>query len=510
MESKRKSSHPDWVLAHRKENTEIKLINGKYYLYGVKSVYDKGLKRAKKVSLGVLGRITQNEGFVPSQKRELEKKLEEKSHESPHKTAETHPVEKKVIAKEYGLSKWLVESMKEDGALDKLKEHFPSLWQFVVAMIYTRIGYQSALKRVEFHLEESDLKNILGWDQKLSDQKISDMLFELGSSTQAIHDYLRPEDNESRTVLMDATDISLQSKNISLSQKGYNSAMNFESQFVLLYIYDANSFKPVYYRLLPGNIREISAMKNTIKMSGLKNCVFVSDKGFFSEKNIEDLEDMGMQYIIPLRRNNSAIDYNELENIELTEGYFEHEKRFIFHTKTKKIENRNLNLFLDGKLREQEKNDYLKRINTLPEKFSKEGFNEKFSSMGTLAILHNTSLNATDVYLEYKTRGQIEQFFDHLKNTLDASSSNMQREESLNGWMFINHLSMQFIYQIHEKLRTTPLNKTQMLNHKYSLQDTLEHLKSIKKIQFSLSEYTLGEQNKLTKTLLEKLKIHIT
>jgi transposase len=325
--------------------------------------------------------------------------------------------------------------MESDGALTKLQTSFPTLWQFVVAMIYTRIGYQSPLKKVEFHLEESDLKRLLNWNQKLTDQKISDMLFELGSSTKAIHEYLKPDHQESRTVLMDATDITLQSNNISLSQKGYNSAMNFEPQFVLLYIYDANSFKPLYYRMLPGNIREISAMKNTIKMSGLQNCVFIADKSFFSENNIEELEEMEMQYIIPLKRNNNAIPYDELEKIELTEGYFEHEKRFIFHTDTKKIEHRSLDLFLDGKLREQEKNDYLRRISSLPESFSKAGFNEKIKSMGTLAIMHNTELDPKNIYMEYKTRGQIEQFFDHLKNTLDASSSNMQREESLNGWI---------------------------------------------------------------------------
>jgi len=54
--------------------------------------------------------------------------------------------------------------------------------------------------------------------------------------------------------------------------------------------------------------------------------------------------------------------------------------------------------------------------------------------MGTLSIMHNTELSPKELYLEYKNKGEIEQFFDHLKNTLDVNSSNMQREESLNGW----------------------------------------------------------------------------
>ncbi|CAM3835611.1 hypothetical protein FLBR109950_04180 [Flavobacterium branchiophilum] len=54
------------------------------------------------------------------------------------------------------------------------------------------------------------------------------------------------------------------------------------------------------------------------------------------------------------------------------------------------------------------------------------------------------------------------------------------------------------------------MTKKLMLNHKYSINDTIEHLKSIKKIQFSKNEFVISEQNKLTKTLLEKLNLSIT
>jgi len=49
-------------------------------------------------------------------------------------------------------------------------------------------------------------------------------------------------------------------------------------------------------------------------------------------------------------------------------------------------------LFYDGRLKEEEKNDYLSRIESLPEQYSREKYWEKVSSMGTLSILHNTGL----------------------------------------------------------------------------------------------------------------------
>ncbi len=400
--------------------------------------------------------------------------------------------------------------MEIDGILGDLKQHFPNLWQLIVMMVYCRIAYQSPLKNIYFHLQQSDLLNLLSWKGEIYDQKISDSLFELGSMQESIHAFMQPKNKEKRTVLIDATDIILQSKNITLSQKGYNAKMDFQPQFVLLYLYDAVSLQPLYYRLLAGNIREISALKNTVKISGMTDCIYIADKGFFSESNIVELEKMNMQYIIPLKRDNKLIPYKLLTNIELTDNYFEYSKRFIFFSNAEKIENRSINLFLDGKLREQEKTDYLSRIKSLPESFSKEKFNEKVKTMGTISLIHNTDFSPEKVYNEYKHRCEIEQFFDQLKNTLDIHSTHMQREESLNGAMFINHLSMQLIYKLYEILKTTPLNKKQSLNHKYSISDAVEHLKSIKKIQFSANESVIAEVNKATKILLTKMKIPIT
>lgn len=490
--------HPKWALEHKKPGTELKLINGRYYLYAVKSQYDKVTKRSKKISLGILGSINEKDGFVASEK----KLLKEKSSKSYFN--------KEIFSLEYGFSKWMLDTITNEGILNRLKLHFPSLWQFIVFMSYCRIAHQSPLKNIGFHLEQSDLLSLLDWNEKIYDQKISDLLFELGSMQDSIHEYMQPKDDQKRTVLMDATDIVLQSKNIELSQKGYNSHMDFQPQFVLLYLYDAASLQPLYYRVLAGNIREISALKNTIKISGIADCVYIADKGFFSESNISELEKLNMQYIIPLKRDNKLIPYETLNNIDLTDNYFEYLKRFIFYADTVKSDERKINLFVDGKLKEQEKADYLTRIQSLPESFSKLNFNEKVKTMGTLTLIHNTESNPEQVYNEYKHRCEIEQFFDHLKNTLDASSTSMQREESLNGWMFINHISMQVIYKLYKILKTTPLNKKQTLNHKYSIVDTVEHLKSIKKIKFNATESVIAEINKPTKTLLEKMKISIT
>ena len=68
------SPHPQWALDYRKPGTELRHIRGKYYLYSVSSKYDPKLKRSKKISGKILGTITQQDGFVESEKKKLREK----------------------------------------------------------------------------------------------------------------------------------------------------------------------------------------------------------------------------------------------------------------------------------------------------------------------------------------------------------------------------------------------------------------------------------------------------
>jgi hypothetical protein len=71
----KESPHPEWATKFREKNTELRKINGKYYLYSVKSEYNKEKKRSVKKTLGILGSITKEQGFIPSDKKLLKRKI---------------------------------------------------------------------------------------------------------------------------------------------------------------------------------------------------------------------------------------------------------------------------------------------------------------------------------------------------------------------------------------------------------------------------------------------------
>ena len=66
-----KTLHPEWALACKRKGTELRLINGKYYLYEVTSKWNPEKKRSVKITGKLLGKITEAEGFIESEKARL-------------------------------------------------------------------------------------------------------------------------------------------------------------------------------------------------------------------------------------------------------------------------------------------------------------------------------------------------------------------------------------------------------------------------------------------------------
>jgi transposase len=262
---------------------------------------------------------------------------------------------------------------------------------------------------------------------------------------------------------------------------------------------------PVFYRVLPGNIREVRALGLTLEESAIKQAVMVADKGFYSQSNIEDAERIQMNYIVPLKRDNQFIDYSGAKEAgkDGYEGYFNYQGRFIWFY-VKNSNGRLIYLFYDDQLRTNEEKDYLLRIEKKSEGYTLENFREKQHVFGTMAILTNLKgKSATDVYEYYKIRGNIEMVFDTLKNTLEADHSYMQNPQSFEGWMFINFIALQWYYNICALIRSKELLK------KYSPMDFLLFLSQIRKIKIN-NEWKLAEITRKTSSFIDKIGIHIT
>jgi hypothetical protein len=90
----------------------------------------------------------------------------------------------------------------------------------------------------------------------------------------------------------------------------------------------------------------------------------------------------------------------------------------------------------------------------------------------------------------------IELLFDGMKNVLEADHTYMQDEQTLHGWMFINHITLQWYQHLYIELKNRDLLK------KYSVNDLIQMLSDLKMIKINDS-WHLNEITNYAKRLFE-------
>jgi len=496
---RKKSKHPQWALRHKQKGTELRLLSGKYYLYAVTSKWDPEKKRAKKITGKLLGRITEEEGFIDSDKYKLYKEAE-RNKKMEYNTKNMGSIS----IKEYGLSFYLNKHLGKYTNL--LESKFKMLYKEILCLSMIRLSCQSPIKNVAYHYERSFISEVFsGLD--LSDKKVSSLLRAIGRSRKESTDYMKSFVEPGDHILIDGTPIVSNSESMDINKYGYNSQGSYDPQINAVFIFSAKQSQPVFHRILPGNIRDVKAFKLTIEESGLSDAILIADKGFYSNNNVTMLEKEKLNYIIPLKRDSALIDYSKIELPRKNgfTGYFEFQKRFIWYYEIQQdSDDRRVILYFDGDLKLREEKDYLTRIETHSEEYTIEKYRERHNPFGTITMCTNVKgKTAQDIYEYYKSRNEIETMFDAMKNVLNADTSYMQDVEAFQGWMFINHVALQWYYSIYNLLVANKLIS------KYSVKDVIMHLSGIKKIKIN-NEWVLAEVTKKTQTLLKKLNVPIT
>lgn len=479
--------HPKWALKQKRKGTELRLIRGTYYLYEVSSRWNPDKKRAQKISGRLLGKITP-EGFIQSPKYALAQR----------------PIIQSVVVKEHGASHLLWQFVSDVAAA--LQNAFPSCWREILVVACMRLLYQSPIKNIDFHFQHSYL-SVLYPDVSATDKKISSLLRVLGNWREKITAFFKTHIVGRRNdyMLIDATHLLSYSQDMDIAKPGYNNQHVFAPQVNLLFIYSATLQLPVYYRIVPGDVGEVKAFKLTLQESGIEEAVLIADKGFYSDNNISQLEGESLQFIIPLRRSSTLIDYAAFEKSQKQgfQGHFKFSHRYIWYY-SYPLNKRMIHCYLNYDLRTREEHDYLNRIETHPETHTIENFYCRQSRFGTLAILTNlTHASPEQIYTNYKSRNNIEIMIDAMKNIVKADNSYMRNQTALEGWMFITFIALQWYYRIYKLL-----SEKQLLS-KFSPQDLLMHLAEIKKVKINDLWHTAEITNK-TQKLIEKLEIHIT
>ena len=163
--------HPDWALAHKKKNTELRCIRGKFYLYQVSSIWDKEKKRPVKKTGKCLGTITEKDGLKPSKKHYAE-------------SIKDMSVNPRVFGAFY-----LFDNISREWE-KHMKKYFPLRWKQIVCMAYTRLFKRSPIKNMPFFFESSFYSEHFA-GIPFSDKTISGILKEIGTNNGMAEQFMR-------------------------------------------------------------------------------------------------------------------------------------------------------------------------------------------------------------------------------------------------------------------------------------------------------------------------------
>ncbi len=471
--------HPDWVLKHKTKGTEIRNFGKYYYLYKIRSEYDKEKKRAKKITEKFLGKITEDGLIKPKHERIIE------SH-------------KNITVKEFGASRFIKNESQD--IIENLKDTYPDKWKEIFTIAVFRFFYSSPIKNIQDHYQTSYLSDIIT-DAKVSPKSLGNMLHMIGQQRQLIKKFLSKYIEHKENIAVDLTHIFSLSENVISATLGRNSQQEYSPQINLFLLFSIDRMRPIFYRLVPGSIRDVSSLLLSMEESSVKDIILVGDKGFYSADNVIKLDLKKIRYVLPLRRNSQLIDYSSIKQVgkKQFDGHFIFENRIIWHYE-RQIDEMRIVTFLDDSLKVEEERDFLVRAKG--DNLKVEEFHENEMEFGTISIITKTNLPAQKIYELLKCRVEIEVTFDTFKNVLNADRSYMRDDFSMEGWMFVNFIALLLYYKIYGLL----VSKDAL--SKYSPRDVILHLSRIFHVKIG-TNWIISEIPKKTRLLIEKTEIDL-
>jgi len=463
---------PDWVIRYKKKGIAIEERAGNYYASRVHSVWDPEKKRAQKVTDEYLGVVTP-EGILPPK------------HKRPHKV-EAVLEGGNIVYLERFASK----------LVRPLREFWPDVWQGVLAAGVLKLAYREPLKRLQFRYETTYTSRL--WpDAHLSKNTITALLERLGLEWSCQRSFFEMLSKADSYMAIDLTEMFSDSKNISWLEKGYNAHGVSHQQLQLLLLWGVETHLPGFLKILPGTASAAQNLMRAVMESRLKNVVVVGDKAFFSNDNVNALENYETHYILALMRD---LDFLEYPAARMYTKYFIY-RNTVQWWREYSWNDRRVVHYLDKQIAAEEEAAFLRRVKE--GKDSMKEYRANRNKLGTLALLTDTGLPPEKLYELYKQRREIEQSFDALMNTLAVDKTWMQSRESLQGYLFILFIALHLYSQALDHLRR------KRLLEQYSVHDVLWNLSKIYTVSVDGKD-VVSEELKSIRDLLAKLEVPIT
>ena len=491
-------------------------IKGTTYVYDVKSYWDKEKKQArqKRVCLGKKDEVTGK--LIPS-----------KTQMRPES------------CRDYGNYHFLDYISEKTGLKGILKARFPEQWEDILTCAYYEISERKPLYLCEQWSEATQTSS----GKVLSSQRISELLKTLGESNDERLNFFKDWGKyraEREYLAFDITSISSYSKMLEMLEPGYNRDGEDLPQINMGMLFGETSMLPIFYNLYQGSIKDVKTLSNMIKYAehlNLSKVRFVMDKGFYSDKNVNEMLEKSVKFTIAVpftagyakdlvdsvRESISSPANSFMINGDLihfgSKVMSKNGKRlyaFVFYNERHYIDAKetllkNIILFED-KLKNKDENPYdeSQYSKYLIVRNSKKGIivhreeekiYEALKYKGYLVIISNEKNEPHEVLRIYRAKDSVEKAFDNLKNELDSKRLRVHSDEAMKGRLFVAFISLILHSWIDCRMKEESLYKN------YTQEGVMYELKKLKIVELTTRKKMLTEISKNQQDLFKAFKV---
>jgi len=415
--------------------TEVKPINGHYYVYMYASVQLASGKWSSKTGK-CIGSITRENGFVPNR--------------NFHLYTDEEPVDEITIL-EYGQYA-LIGAVAGD-VRSQLAKHFP-LSRAHQIFAYASILYANGfihLDQVQSHFEQSWLsREYKGSDFKTGKTALGNLLDDLGRRTKRVVSYENDAILSSSAIAIDGHAIRSCSDENDLAEAGYKFRSLNEDQVNLLMGYDIGSGSPLFAKVYRGSCNDKSTIADLTGLLRFSGILFVIDRGFYSAKNLAAFSSDDNAYIIPVPSNTGTFK-DAMASLRYTDSFFYRsgKKHARVEYMSRRLSSEEcVYVFRDVDENERCRYNYQRCMGLGRAGYTQEGFEQAKEFFGVYVLQSNGAMGAEEVFAWYKKRWGIETLFQYMKNQGGYNDLMLQDYYKEQGMAFI----MLVVGQIHQKM----------------------------------------------------------
>lgn len=459
-----------------------KKIKGHLYAYQIKSIWDKEKKKVAKQTIYLGKVIDEKRGVYQEKKR----------------------VEKERLILDFGDTYVLDQFFRATPLYALLKACAGEEYKTLFSLMFYRLCYTGAMMYAQ-RWYDGNIVKIIYPQAKISSQRISNFLMFLGDEIlqrRFFEEYLKGFDKTKQGIIIDGTSLPNQI-HIPMTAWGL-SGEEIDKQIRFLLVVDKKTTKPLFFRTLPGNIVDVSTVKNTIKelaAYGITECFIYSDAGFFSEENIKEYYSANINFLTRLpatRTLYKQLIKEEAPALEKFHNGVRYGKRALF-VKEKMIDlfGRKAYAYIiqDPKRKGREIERYI--LENLDEKGKNPEQEYEFLNNGIMILVSSFQFSKEDVVPAYYVRQTAEMLFGFSKDDIGILPLRVHNDQRLSGFLFLQFLTLILFIELKNKL-----------GKKHTVEELTITLRNLKCKMFDTT-IIISELTKEQRIITEKLSVMV-